>query len=1367
MNSFTCRIFLSIGFIICTLSNYGKSVNNNAYLTATVTNYSENFSGFVDATQDLQSTVINFNSLTEGEIISSQFENKNVIFSQADGLNLHASTNIFGPTHTSLAAQVEFSNVNPGIFSFSFVKPVRGISFTLYDQDHPITAEIFNDQNQLLDTFSLSNTRPHFIAFLSDSLAIGKITITGSLPDGLAFDDLNVIHESLNVGGSLIAHWTFDDETATDITGNGHQGTIFGAVSVPSRRGKALAFDGASTVTYVEVPDLADLRLTNTFTLEVIYQVDSDAIIASNWRDQGLVSKVAADQHGPDYALKVYQNGPDAPDNVPEKARFLIHSASSGGFEYEIDEIFSLGEWHHLAGVFNNGQVSLYLDYEPVGSFTVPENSIRTSNRPLRFGRGNSTFSGANHQKPFDGLIDEIAISNIALQSKNFVIQPGISFLAAKDGAIKLEPTFASPSLRRNLVDKPLVIRNTIDDLNNTDNFHPVQGLVADGVTPLVIKKSLNIGEYRIELTDDQGERLSFIENKLHIHDGIDDYSAVGVTNFAIESGQSLFAYIEGIKSQELIPILTARSDVELDVNVKIYRVVAGSNDDLATSKIFKLRNPPIALVHGYNSDKSAWYDDGEFDRATNSGDSEFIEKLEEIRTNDFIKAIEYGVDVSSSFEVEKIRNIAGTFRCLSTELDERLHDCLSEFQQNWAITRVDVVAHSQGGVLARMLSSEELFQSPISYYRGRFHTVTTIGAPHNGSLLAHYLIENRGAITGTIVRQRGLLQPKFNPFDEQIRNLNKSYKVHPRARFHLIRTLIGQNVSTPLIYFLAGLNSPVTFSKILQDIVIPNGADGIVDFESQGAGMQPPMVTTVGLTPIQNICHATPLWAFASVATQTTSTDVAGQVVRALTSLDTYYGTFIMPDWVPISVKEEIEDHLPTVAPTTASVASFAATSSASASESFEFFLTAPAAYPIDGDVAWYAELIGSDGVSNDGFTLQVDQSDTRKVTLIFDDTIEGDIALYGFYTSTTGELVKSQPIIAVSRSTATLTGVSFGFDSLILSQGSKIFFDLSGVYSDNSTRPLVDASPTVIASDPTILNVIDNTTIEALSTGVSQLNMTAGGFSISAQIRVNDPPTATISSTNSTENSAPVDIDVAVTTQDSDGSVTRVDLFLNGVVFDTKSTPPFDFQLSKIEAGNYDIHALAYDNDGETAKSANLRFTATNSIDSGSDSDQDGMNDSWETLHFDDLSQTYDGDFDQDGLTNDREFELELLPDEPDSDGDGLADGWEIDNFLDPKRIDALEDEDGDGISNMQEFLDGSDPQEYMLSLSVGWNLISLSTLPNVRNVHSILGEVLKGQVWVWKNNKFEPTNEFLPLYGHWVYAHESSEIEIILEK
>lgn len=82
--------------------------------------------------------------------------------------------------------------------------------------------------------------------------------------------------------------------------------------------------------------------------------------------------------------------------------------------------------------------------------------------------------------------------------------------------------------------------------------------------------------------------------------------------------------------------------------------------------------------------------------------------------------------------------------------------------------------------------------------------------------------------------------------------------------------------------------------------------------------------------------------------------------------------------------------------------------------------------------------------------------------------------------------------------------------------------------------------------------------------------------------------------------------------------------------------------------------------------------------------DSDHDGLDDTWEMLHFQDLDEVAAGDPDLDGLTNLQEKEEGTLPHVFDTDGDELSDGAEVlVHFTDP----LVRDTDGDGLDDYEE--------------------------------------------------------------------------------
>ena len=104
--------------------------------------------------------------------------------------------------------------------------------------------------------------------------------------------------------------------------------------------------------------------------------------------------------------------------------------------------------------------------------------------------------------------------------------------------------------------------------------------------------------------------------------------------------------------------------------------------------------------------------------------------------------------------------------------------------------------------------------------------------------------------------------------------------------------------------------------------------------------------------------------------------------------------------------------------------------------------------------------------------------------------------------------------------------------------------------------------------------------------------------------------------------------------------------------------------------------------------------------------DIDTDQMPDSWEQQIVD--ADPNDGivsiadvlagdDFDGDGLTNLEEYLKGTDPTDSDSDDDNMQDGWEVDNGLNPFVDDSAGDGDDDDFANWQEYLAGTDPNKF----------------------------------------------------------------------
>ncbi len=557
----------------------------------------------------------------------------------------------------------------------------------------------------------------------------------------------------------------------------------------------------------------------------------------------------------------------------PDEFHAFIYSISSG----ESQDLGSLGGGFSQAGAMNeSGQVVGYSDLpDNSGHAFLYSGGAMQDLTPTLPSCSQSYAWGVNNLGQAVGDVNNRAVlfQNGTIVDLNAFAPTGVGFFSAegindsgqiivndlfgsghaylltpiaKTGSISVTMLRCDPTAYANLdsgdIDTPL---EPVPNPAVLVEQRPIgSGLVADGVTPLLLKLELNSevagdrnASYRVTFDPALGGCPANGIGVFTLQNG----SFVAADTFSFEGLTTAYAYIPAIRSEDL----TLGASKELSVTMHITKL---GDSSVSGGVTFKIRKPPLILVHGYASSSATWSEP-------------FLETLRQTRPDEFVHAIDYGIGALNPPGFNATYDALGP---LAHELDDLLAGQVegpTSIYKDWAFTRYDIVGHSQGGVLARMLCQTflpELHRSDAPFAkapvvseananRGRFGRVITIGSPQNGSTILRYVFDfaslldqNGNSLARTI--SSGLsfyAQPKFDPWGLQMFLVNNKFAlpVDNGIRFHCVRTTIGR-FSDPLSYALLGLDTvPPGEVDTRGKILLPEGSDGVVDYDSQIGG--------------------------------------------------------------------------------------------------------------------------------------------------------------------------------------------------------------------------------------------------------------------------------------------------------------------------------------------------------------------------------------------------------------------------------------------------------------------------------------------------------------------------------------------------
>lgn len=175
------------------------------------------------------------------------------------------------------------------------------------------------------------------------------------------------------------------------------------AITFEGRASRSLSLDGAGS--YVEVPSSESLNITGPLTVEAWVKINSSG------RLRGIVERYNW-LNTPDggFALRL---------TADNKIQFHTVRSNTEAAGVQGGTSLSVGTWHHVAGVFDGGQIKVYVDGKLDGAVNTAV-APAAGTTSLKIGVPGHRYYGDTTNYFFDGLIDEVRVTAGAAYEGNF-----------------------------------------------------------------------------------------------------------------------------------------------------------------------------------------------------------------------------------------------------------------------------------------------------------------------------------------------------------------------------------------------------------------------------------------------------------------------------------------------------------------------------------------------------------------------------------------------------------------------------------------------------------------------------------------------------------------------------------------------------------------------------------------------------------------------------------------------------------------------------------------------------------------------------------------------------------------------------------
>jgi PKD repeat protein/pimeloyl-ACP methyl ester carboxylesterase len=297
---------------------------------------------------------------------------------------------------------------------------------------------------------------------------------------------------------------------------------------------------------------------------------------------------------------------------------------------------------------------------------------------------------------------------------------------------------------------RELKITTDIDKLTTLGRV--VQGVAADGVAQVVLRIKTCQASDRLRLTvisDQESESTSTNE----------DGGLMNLNHTSLENAQNeIFVDAQETNAGPMaFAVYRAPSDfsrcisknnclddskASREVKIQVTRTKQDGSPEIIEFPI-KIVRPPVILLHGIwaKPNDDYWKDfypliggkEGEKFAIYRVNYNRPIEgEIEDSQPS--LPLLAKGAKVYES-DLSFVENVA-------TSLDQ-LNKNIDRFKNDWGVAAVqsDIVAHSMGGLVARMMARHHAYNNEHNFYQGYIHKLITIGTPHLGTHLAKELI--------------------------------------------------------------------------------------------------------------------------------------------------------------------------------------------------------------------------------------------------------------------------------------------------------------------------------------------------------------------------------------------------------------------------------------------------------------------------------------------------------------------------------------------------------------------------------------------------------------------------------------------------